>query len=83
MKSLSFKRGKRLALKVVEKEREEIQYRLWLTRYPLYTQENFESFNEFCEKSKPITIVKTNKSKEEIMADIVPFYKLQQLKGKG
>ena len=45
------------AVALINKARDEAQrekvYRLWLVRYPNYTEKNFETFEEFYEKLYP------------------------------
>lgn len=63
------------AIKLIEKaqeeEKREIQYRLWLVRYPLYTEENYETFEEFYEKTVPKKVDYDLRPKEEIMNEIL------------
>jgi hypothetical protein len=46
-------------------------YQWWLARYPLYKEENYETFEEFCEKYMPSKITIDTRSKDEIMAEIL------------
>jgi hypothetical protein len=63
------------AIKLLETAREqemrEKLYRLWLARYPLYTKDNYETFDDFYEKANPAKIVIDTRSKDEIMAEIL------------
>ena len=54
-----------------EEEQKEYYYRLWLMRYPLYDKNNYESFDDFYDKYKPKKIIKDNRSKDEIMEEIL------------
>ena len=54
-----------------EEETREYYYRWWLVRYPLYDSKNYEPFSEFYDKAKPKNIVYDNRSKEEIMQEIL------------
>jgi len=62
-------------IKLVEKardeERREIFYRLWLVRYPNYTKDTYESFDDFYEKMSPKKIVYDTRSKDELMEEIL------------
>ena len=64
--------GKAVAL--INKARDEAQrekvYRLWLVRYPNYTENNFETFEEFYEKLYPPKVEYDMRSKDDIMAEI-------------
>lgn len=64
-------RAIKLVNKALEEERKEYYYRLWLVRYPSYTQSNYESFDEFYEKCVPQRIEVDTRSTDEIMAEII------------
>ena len=55
----------------MEQEQKEYYYRFWLVRYPNYTKETFETFEEFYDKYRPQNIKIDNRSKDEIMKDIM------------
>ena len=62
------------AVALINKARDEAQrekvYRLWLVRYPNYTEKNFETFEEFYEKLYPPKVEYDMRSKDDIMAEI-------------
>ena len=62
------------AVALINKARDEAQrekvYRLWLVRYPNYTEKNFETFEEFYEKLYPPKVEYDIRSKDDIMAEI-------------
>lgn len=62
------------AVALINKARDEAQrekvYRLWLVRYPNYTEKNFETFEEFYEKLYPPRVEYDTRSKDDIMAEI-------------
>lgn len=55
----------------MEQEQKEYFYRFWLVRYPGYTKETFETFDEFYDKYKPQSVKYDTRSKEQIMQDIM------------
>jgi len=63
------------ALKLIDRAREEEMkskyYKLWLARYPMYTNDTYETFDEFYEKVNPSKIEIDTRSKDEIMAEIL------------
>lgn len=68
---MPLKRSIELVKKARYEERREIIYRLWLVRYPNYTQNNYETFDEFYEKSYPPKIEYDMRSKDELMGEIL------------
>lgn len=46
-------------------------YQLWLVRYPSYDQNTFENFEQFCDRCKPKKITYDQRSKDDIMAEIL------------
>lgn len=55
----------------IEQEQKDYMHRLWLVRYPNYTEENFESFEHFYDKYKPKKVEYDARSKDDIMSDIL------------
>lgn len=68
---LSLKRSAKIISKAVEEERADYYYRWWLAIYPLYTKENYESFEAFYEKHTPKKVEYDWRSKDELMNDIL------------
>lgn len=64
-------RALKLIRKAREEDRRERYYRLWLVRYPSYTEKNFETFEEFYEKIFPPKVELDMRSKDELMAEIL------------
>jgi hypothetical protein len=64
------KSAKLIAKAIKNKQRDE-EYVWWLARLPIYTADNFESFEEFRDKLHPKPIAYDQRSQEDIMADIV------------
>lgn len=62
------------AVSLINKAREEAQrekiYRLWLVRYPNYSEKNFETFDEFYDKLYQPRVEYDMRSKDDIMAEI-------------
>lgn len=60
---------------LIEKAKEEIRrdryYRLWLVRYPGYTEKNFQTFEEFYESLFPEPVHYDMRSKDEIMKEVM------------
>ena len=54
----------------LEKKRE-TYYQWWLARYPLYTEENYETFDDFYDKLNPEKVEYDNRSKDEIMEELL------------
>lgn len=65
------KRSVKLINKAVEEEQREYFYKIWLVRYPEYNEDNYESFEEFYEKYKPGQIIEDNRTKDEIMEELL------------
>lgn len=63
------------SLKLLEKasdeDRREYAYRLWLARYPQYTEKTYESFDEFYEKIYPPKVIYDVRPKEELMNELL------------
>jgi hypothetical protein len=64
------KSAKLIAKAIKNKQRDE-EYNWWLARLPIYTVENFETFEEFRDKLHPKPIAYDKRSKEDIMNDIL------------
>lgn len=71
MMGLSLKRSAKLIQKANEENKKEVNYQWWLARYPLYTQDIYETFEEFQEKLDPKKVVYDLRSKDEIMAELL------------
>lgn len=69
--SLSIKRAITLIKKAQHEEKIEKTYRWWLARYPLYTKDTYESFEEFYEKLYPPTVAYDLRSKDELMSELL------------
>ena len=69
--SLSLIHASKLLQKAREEKKREDAYQWWLVRYPDYTEENYESFEEFYERLYPPKIEYDTRSKEEIMNEIL------------
>ncbi|MDN6292247.1 MAG: hypothetical protein L0J35_04150 [Tetragenococcus halophilus] len=69
--SLSLIHASKLLQKAREEKKREDAYQWWLVRYPHYTEENYESFEEFYERLYPPEIEYDTRSKEEIMNEIL------------
>lgn len=54
-----------------EEETKEYFFRVWLVRYPNYTEKTYETFNQYLENSRPENVLLDNRSKEEIMKEII------------
>ncbi len=70
MLKLPLKRATALINKAREETQRDKYYKLWLVRYPNYTEKNFETFDEFYEKLFPPRIEYDARSKDDIMAEI-------------
>ena len=70
MLKLPLKRATALINKATEETQRDKYYKLWLVRYPNYTEKNFETFDEFYEKLFPPRIEYDTRSKDDIMAEI-------------
>jgi hypothetical protein len=68
---LPLKRSAKLIKKAQEEIRKEAGYQWWLARYPLYTKDTYETFEEFYDKLHPQKVVYDMRSKDEIMQDIL------------
>lgn len=68
---LSLKRSAKLIKKATEENKKEANYQWWLARYPLYTKDSYESFDEFLEKLNPQKVVYDFRDKDEIMAELL------------
>ncbi|WP_220726832.1 hypothetical protein [Marinilactibacillus psychrotolerans] len=69
--SLSLRRASKLLNKAIESKKREDTYQWWLARYPTYTEETYESFDEFYEKVYPPKVEMDTRSKDEIMNEIL------------
>jgi hypothetical protein len=68
---MPMRRALKLIRKAREEDRRERYYRLWLVRYPGYTEKNFETFEDFYEKIFPPKVEYDMRSNDEIMAEIL------------
>ena len=68
---LPLHKSAKLITKAIKNKQRDEEYIWWLARLPIYTADNFESFEEFRDKLHPKPIVYDQRSKEDIMADIV------------
>jgi len=68
---LSLKRSAKLISKAVEENKRDYYYKWWLARVPMYTKENYESFEEFYDKVNPAKVEYDLRSKDDIMNDIL------------
>ena len=71
MLKLPLRRSLKLLNKAAEEEEREYFYRIWLVRYPGYNKETYENFEEFYDKYKPVEIIQDNKTKDEIMEELL------------
>lgn len=55
----------------LEEEKRAQYYQWWLARYPMYTKDDYESFDEFYEKVQPKPISLDQRPKDEIMAELL------------
>lgn len=69
--SLSVKRAAKLYNKAVEEKKRDKAYQWWLARYPTYTKETYETFDEFYELLYPPKVEYDTRSKDEIMNEIL------------
>lgn len=74
---LDYRHAMKLVERAQEEERKEIYYKWWLARYPMYTKDNYESFEDFYDKHTPKKIDYDTRSKDEIMEDILEIPKVQ------
>jgi len=68
---MPYQRAIKLIERALEKETEEFYYRLWLARYPNYTPETYETFQEFYDKARPKKIEYDMRDKDELMSEIL------------
>jgi len=68
---MPLKRAIKLISKAQEEELKECAFRYYLTIYPKMKKETFISFEEYYDKFRPQQSVMDNRSKEEVMADIL------------
>lgn len=69
--SLPIRRAARLYQKALEENKRDKAYQWWLTRLPAYTQDTFETFEEFYELLYPPKIQMDLRSKDEIMNELL------------
>jgi len=69
--SLSIKRAHTLYKKALEENKRDRAYQWWLVRLPQYTNENYETFDEFYELLYPPKVEYDTRSKDEIMNEIL------------
>lgn len=69
--SLSIRRASKLYNKAFEEDKRDEAYQWWLARVPLYTQENYETFEEFYKSLYPPRVEYDNRSKDEIMSELL------------
>ncbi len=72
---LPYKKALSLIDKAQEEDTREYYFRWLLSRYPLYTKDNYEPFEEFYEKAKPKKITVDTRSKDELMQEILDIEK--------
>ena len=58
-----------------EEETKEAMFRLYLSDRPNMDKKTFMTFDEYYTKYKPKRIVSDNRSKDEIMAELLPIKK--------
>ena len=58
-----------------EEETKEAMFRLYLSDRPNMDKKTFMTFDEYYKKYKPKRIVSDNRSKDEIMAELLPIKK--------
>ena len=68
---LPLHKSAKLIAKAIKNKQRDDEYIWWLARLPSYTAENFETFEEFRDKLHPKPIAYDQRSKEDIMADII------------
>lgn len=61
----------KLIAKAIENNQREKDYNWWLARLPIYTAESFETFEEFRDKIHPKPIEYDQRSKDDIMNDLL------------
>ena len=70
------------ALKLLEKasdeDKREYAYRWWLVRYPQYTENNYEPFEEFYEKLYPPKVAYDMRPKEELMEELLALHRKEE-----
>ncbi|MDN6292824.1 MAG: hypothetical protein L0J35_07095, partial [Tetragenococcus halophilus] len=69
--SLPIRRASKLYKKAIEENKRKEAYQWWLARVPMYTKENYESFEEFYEKIYPPKVEYDTRSKDEIMSELL------------
>lgn len=57
--------------KAVEEKKREKAYQRWIVREPHYTQENYQTFEEFYEMLYPPKVNIDTRSKDEIMNELL------------
>jgi len=69
--SLSIRRGYELYNKAIKEKNRDKTYNWWLARLPQYSEDNYESFNDFYEKVYPPSVQMDMRSKEDIMEELL------------
>lgn len=60
-----------MIIHALEKETERAAWDIWIAQYPYFSEETFVPFAEFVEKQKQPTNIKTFKTDEEIMEEML------------
>lgn len=68
---MPLKQAIKLLEKASDEDKRENYYKLWLVRYTKYTASNYETFDEFYEKIFPPAIEYDERSKDDLMAEIL------------
>jgi hypothetical protein len=68
---LPLTKSAKLIAKAIENNQREKDYKWWLARIPIYTKETYETFEEFREIIHPKPILYDQRSKDEIMNDLL------------
>lgn len=69
--SLSIRRGYKLYNKALYENKRKQAYQWWLVRYPHYTEENYETFDDFYDRIYPPVVEMDTRSKDEIMYELL------------
>lgn len=69
--SLSIRHVYKLYNKALEENKRDKTYKLWLAIVPRYTNDTYESFEEFYERLYPPSVEIDTRSKDEIMNELL------------
>lgn len=69
--SLSIERAVALINKATYENKRDQVYAWWLARLPMYTQETYETYDEFYEKVYPPIVLMDMRSKDDIMNELL------------